>query len=471
MKFLQDPSKTVHPFSRISSAPKLLRNKIEHILEFLQKEDVRGLVLQTLHLVGDAITLLPFKKESTIWKFFRGFAALFRFISGLVSLYAVKQKVDLQDIAPCMRKVYEHTGFYALCGFLINTGFKEVFLHKKAFLELLDDVKIYENTTPNLKEISTGEFLNIESIHDYLILGFWNNKNTAVTLTKEQITLYHPEVSGGYTPETDAYKFKQSLLNCTLAQLSKDVIELAGKDSFHLGYVQKMKYSPLVVPEWYDTDISTQLCKIANSALACGIKTGVVLYGSYGVSKSSSVNHLLSVFPDALKFRLSPESYADASSIFSGLAAKKIVILDDVDIQANSTKTEEVAGLLNFLDSNSYDLCILIVNDINSLHESIVRPGRCDIKIYCPPPDAKKIGDIFCSMFHKYGLDRLQNEWKLFEEIDYECVVNKILNSGKNSHALVNSCFMNMLRMKISLREAVEKTLLMENNAKRVVNS
>jgi hypothetical protein len=361
------------------------------------------------------------------------------------------------------RRVDNFFGVYDANGVTLPT--KDRFISPRLFREnlhkVLDIEEVVKCQGPQLAVPSSySEFVADGDAVDFLILGTIpeSKLKVAVHSTYKHIEFYAiPEGSydSPFTARSSAEAFVLSSTQAVLEELSSGVVEVVKQkgEERYVGDSVGFKLVDFDPPEFFDKDLVNKIAPVAEAAISGGVKTGVLLYGDYGVSKTTTVNKILSMF-DVLKVRVANSAYSDAKKILEDLRTRKIVVIDDADIGNNAEKNEDVSELLNFLDSNSYDLVFIVVNDTKALCPAITRPGRCDIKIHCPKPDAKTITTILTNLkFADNDATQLSPN-----------VVNTLLQYGA-THALVKACYMNSIRYKISLEQSVQQTLAMEDQA------
>jgi len=303
----------------------------------------------------------------------------------------------------------------------------------------------------NAKE--DADIFSYESLLDYndsatiLILGKLKEQKIVLRCNSINIDLIH---------ESDASKLLDSLSISVIKEivnvLNNSLIEIKAPNANSRwdDYSAKFNVSEFHIPEVFDEHIFNSLYPAVKAAFDKGIKTGILLYGDYGVSKTTTVNYLMSKF-DVLKVRVANDAYGLAKTTLEKLDTPKIVVIDDADISSDGAKDSSVAELLNFLDSDSYLVAIIIVNDLENICPAVIRAGRCDIKMYCPKPSQETIFDIL------KHLSEINNS--KFCEIELQMVSGKLI--GK-THAIVRAVFNNHLRYNIPLLDATEKTLQME---------
>lgn len=218
-------------------------------------------------------------------------------------------------------------------------------------------------------------------------------------------------------------------------------------------YMDEVKFTleNLQKPKFYDLELYNFLFPIIKKSLDSSIKTGILIYGRPGVSKTSTVLKILNEL-DLIKLRLPNSGYALAKSLLAGTNAKKAVLIDDMDVGENAEKTGEVSNLLDFLDSNCYDVVIMVVNKLE-VDPTIIRPGRVDIRRFCKEPDYKHriqiIKNILQDMkeLSDFGIggsfvgesERVDELAELFEGLTHAEIHTIFKNSVRNGNTLEDS--------------------------------
>jgi hypothetical protein len=252
-------------------------------------------------------------------------------------------------------------------------------------------------------------------------------------------------------------KFLADLRSSVFSQLKDGMIEVRGNQNIMISpasdITSSIRLSEFTAPELYDKIIFDQLYPAVAQAIEKNIKTGILLYGDYGVSKSTTANKVMGSV-EALKMTVTNGGYGYAISVAESIKAAKIVLIDDVDTDLNDKKTSDVTDLLRFLDSDSYSVVILIANNPKNICRAVVRPGRCDIKIECKRPGREDILDILA------GLDNLFPG----HQYDKELCVSEFIKL-KATHASINASYKNMIRYGKTLLDAITDTNSMDSQA------
>jgi transitional endoplasmic reticulum ATPase len=136
------------------------------------------------------------------------------------------------------------------------------------------------------------------------------------------------------------------------------------------------------------------------------LKRGVLLAGQFGVGKTL-VAHVTakkatengwsflyvetaSELPDAIKFA---QMYAPA-----------VVFCEDIDrfvgVEKRDVKTDELLNIIDGIDTKTSEvMVVLTTNEVEKIHQSMLRPGRLDAVINVEPPDAEAAQRLI----HLYG--------------------------------------------------------------------
>lgn len=166
----------------------------------------------------------------------------------------------------------------------------------------------------------------------------------------------------------------------------------------------KIQSQELTLPEFYREDVATQLVTTIQSAVASREKCGFLFYGEPGVGKSNAVFaalHRLEAI--VIKIDYSPtESLVNFLRKIKGLP--KVILFEEIDIEEDSSvKTERVQAILQFLDSDCYDVAVLTTNSVR-LHPALIRSGRCDIKKKLEAPTRPERFSVLKRLNEKYNV-------------------------------------------------------------------
>ena len=130
-------------------------------------------------------------------------------------------------------------------------------------------------------------------------------------------------------------------------------------------------------------------------------RRGYLLHGLPGMGKTSLVNGLASEFKTDV-YVICPNEVSDTqfSQAISQVGARSIILLEDVDCAVHGRKNISsgeketkgeganhvtLSGLLNVLDGIQTPRGVtffMTTNNIEKLDAALIRPGRCDVKIY-----------------------------------------------------------------------------------------
>jgi ATP-dependent 26S proteasome regulatory subunit len=182
-----------------------------------------------------------------------------------------------------------------------------------------------------------------------------------------------------------------------------------------------------------------------------GLKTGILLYGPPGLSKTSTALKVMKEF-DVIRVRLPNSGYSKVKQLLGYTGSKRIVLIDDADIADNSDKNEVNSELLNFLDSSTYDICIMIMNEVTVL-PAIVRPGRMDLKLKCSHPDEALRSRIIAKLLSKYD----------YPAQDYPTLLQ---DTDGMTHAEIHNVFKTAIRYNCPLAKALTICKTMESTLK-----
>ncbi|OLF16039.1 ATPase [Actinophytocola xanthii] len=130
------------------------------------------------------------------------------------------------------------------------------------------------------------------------------------------------------------------------------------------------------------------------------LKRGLLLYGPPGTGKTHTVRYLLSRVPECTVFVLSGRAmirYLPTTTALARRLAPSVVVVEDVDLIAQHRAMTEgnpvLFELLNEMDgigSEADVTFVLTTNRVDSMEEALTqRPGRVDLAVEVPKPDAE----------------------------------------------------------------------------------
>ncbi len=323
-------------------------------------------------------------------------------------------------------------------------------LFSQYFTKVMEVESVFKlNVKEDLESLTLNSLRDSKDVIQAVVFGFFQEKKVVLKITPVNIEFF-TESESSKTFDVFSISVIQEIVN----DLKNSLIEIkapASGISRWDDYTMKFQISEFHIPEVFDKHLFDAIYPAVKVAFEKNMKTGILLYGDYGVSKTTTVNYLMSNF-DVLKVRVANDAYALAKNTLEGLETKKIVVIDDADVSSEGEKDSGVTELLNFLDSSSYTVAIIIVNDLNNICPAVIRAGRCDIKIYCPKPSKENILEI---LYHLYDLNpNLQPS-----ENEIHLVSDRLVGT---THAVVRTVFNNAIRYNISLLDSAQKTLEME---------
>jgi len=269
--------------------------------------------------------------------------------------------------------------------------------------------------------------------------GEWHGFPYALSIKHKRVLISCP-----------SYEYRDELIQSIntqiLMQLKDSIIEIGRSRNEYDD--RCINYFDFKQPELYDKDLYASLHAAIYNSINKGVKTGILVYGVPGVSKTMTVMRAMGDV-SALKFRVRNSGYDTAKQNLERLKAKKIVLIDDIDTVENEHKTAENSELLNFLDSNVYDVAIIVLNE-NKIMAPLVRAGRCDIKFFCDRPAPLKRLDILKNLKECYKLTTL--------DIDGNAEEIKSMTDSM-VHADLHNIIKNVVRYDVGIMEAIKKTI------------
>jgi transitional endoplasmic reticulum ATPase len=126
-------------------------------------------------------------------------------------------------------------------------------------------------------------------------------------------------------------------------------------------------------------------------------KRGVLLCGHYGTGKTEIANTTAHLAEEAnISFIYVEDATQFAEAIqFAQQYAPAVVFCEDIDRVSEGKRTNELNRILNIIDgieSKSTDvLVVLTTNNVDGIHESMLRPGRMDAVIEIERPDGEAV--------------------------------------------------------------------------------
>jgi hypothetical protein len=130
------------------------------------------------------------------------------------------------------------------------------------------------------------------------------------------------------------------------------------------------------------------------------LKRGLLLYGPPGTGKTHTVRYLLSRLPECTVFVLSGVAmirHLRATTALARRLAPSVIVVEDVDLIAQHRDSMEgnpvLFELLNEMDgigSEADVTFVLTTNRVDTMEEALTqRPGRVDLAVEVPKPDAE----------------------------------------------------------------------------------
>lgn len=232
-----------------------------------------------------------------------------------------------------------------------------------------------------------------------------------------------------------AHMFVSRMNNIIINKLNEFLISLDASRYSSVGKYILNKISE--VGHNYNYELHHELVTAVTNSMSNKIKTGILIYGPPGVGKSATIDRLLFDLKDAIKIKINLEKLAEAGSaqyinVLNSLNCKKVLFIDDIDIQETAKKNKFVVELLSLIDSGCYDVVIGIMNN-NDIHETIKRSGRFDVKIPCDFPNVEQRVSILQNVFGEdstYDLFGVAQELNEFTHADIVNIKNTMLRFG-----------------------------------------
>ena len=258
-------------------------------------------------------------------------------------------------------------------------------------------------------------------------------------------------ISFNYADRDDLADFTAYLQSKIMSSLTTNILNLRqNKDDYSI-YVLQLTEMPLKEIHFYDEKIYKALKVAITNAIEKGIKVNILLYGFPGIGKSSTIKKVMKE-TDAVKIKIEHDVYIEVMDAIKNINYTKILLLDDIDIKENLVKTKENTKLLDLLDSDFYNVCIMTSNTVD-MYPALKRSGRVEVIIKCELPTVEDIKKMYTNLVEFYKLDK-----SIYTKEDIENVSKqKATNGLRYTHAAVmNVCKLSML-YNITLTEAWDR--------------
>ncbi len=168
----------------------------------------------------------------------------------------------------------------------------------------------------------------------------------------------------------------------------------------------KLLASDVVLPDGVLTSIERHVVRTDEQTAALKahgqhLKRGLLLYGPPGTGKTHTVRYLLSRLPECTVFVLSGVAmirYLRATTALARRLAPSVIVVEDVDLVAqersrSSDGNPVLFELLNEMDgigSEADVTFVLTTNRVETMEVALTeRPGRVDLAVEVPKPDAE----------------------------------------------------------------------------------
>ncbi len=156
-----------------------------------------------------------------------------------------------------------------------------------------------------------------------------------------------------------------------------------------------------------DTSLFTPVRAIkAMREMKIPFKRGVLLIGDYGVGKSLCALVTAKLCEDAgITFiRVSPAYRLGEAIEFARSFQPCLVFCEDIDRAVTSgdrnVNIDELLNIIDGIDSKSTEIMVVLTsNNLGSIHEAMLRPGRLDAVVHVTAPD----GDAVQRLIQLYG--------------------------------------------------------------------
>lgn len=140
-------------------------------------------------------------------------------------------------------------------------------------------------------------------------------------------------------------------------------------------------------------------------------RRGVLLYGPPGNGKTSLIRAVATELRMSVGvINLSDTTINDSSlaSLFNSAGDNTLIVLEDIDCVFDGRDAKEAsdklsfAGLLNALDgvaSMDGRVVVMTTNHIDKLDNALIRPGRCDLRVYMGNASAEQAESLYRRFF------------------------------------------------------------------------
>lgn len=212
-----------------------------------------------------------------------------------------------------------------------------------------------------------------------------------------------------HPPEDAASCGGWALTHTALARLQSDFVNslqhklLIIKGQLWDGYeFLRVSAQELTIPEFFRKDLCDRIIHWVNATTTYKDQLTLLLYGTPGIGKSSAVMAALNRL-DAIVIKV---DYAPTEALVNFLrridGPPKLIIFEEIDVEADpSNKSERMQAILQFLDTDCYDLAIMTSNSV-ALPPALLRSGRSDLKIQLHKPTWEETLAILANLNEKY---------------------------------------------------------------------
>jgi hypothetical protein len=182
-----------------------------------------------------------------------------------------------------------------------------------------------------------------------------------------------------------------------------------------------VKVDELIFPDETARTINVNLWTPIKHTQACidariPLKRGILLEGKFGVGKSMTATVTSKICVDnGWTFILLDKVQGLAEALeFANRYAPAVVFSEDID-RATEERDEQANDLLNILDGvlnkNAKVITVLTTNNVEKIHQAMLRPGRLDAVISILPPDPEAVKRLL----HQYSRGTIAKDEPLHE--------------------------------------------------------
>lgn len=398
------------PYTNVAASRSTLKGL--PFLTMSQNKIINEFINTVLNILG---MCLQFSDNKKIRKMALFFTYSIKFITVLEKVYAFINSFNVEVRAVTEFELFFNKPYISKLDYY-STSYDSI-VHMEMFnTEISNCIDIEEcyEVSPFSKNLIKIDFDSIASsdkdyfyTKEYLVYGVIKKNNedfigSDFNMSGERILLYYQEETLKiYMTHNDMAALFLIIMNTVIIEKLSDYLI-----TIDCNYVSHGKYYLTKLEDVksnYNYKLYTELSHVINNSLSENIKTGVLIYGDPGIGKSATIKKLFYDNNEIIKINIDFDDLMRAGaqryiSILNAINCKKILFIDDLDMEETTKKTRGVVELLTLIDSNCYDCIISIINE-TTMHKTIKRSGRFDVKLHCNIPEKEEVRQILKNIF------------------------------------------------------------------------